>query len=150
MRPSNGTILIIVVIAGLILGGTVYWETTGQPSPLCGGCYNYNAPGCPAGPCPGREALNVDTSQVNSPTNLTLNIRNAGVAGIALVAYTVKDASGYQYSKTSWIGPYLNPNQVVAVNFVTDGSAFTFHSGSWYYVTVTSARNNLFTFTIRP
>jgi hypothetical protein len=87
---------------------------------------------------------------VNSPTNLTLNIRNAGVAGIALVAYTVKDAGGYQYSKTSWTGPYLNPNQVVAVNFVIDGSAFTFRSGSWYYVTVTTARNNLFTFTIGP
>jgi hypothetical protein len=84
-----------------------------------------------------------------SPTNLTLNIRNTGVAGIALVAYTVKDAGGYQYSKTGWTGPYLNPNQVVVVNFVIDGTAFTFHSGSWYYVTVTSARNNLFTFTIR-
>jgi len=95
--------------------------------------------------------LNMDTSQMNSPTNLTLNIRNSGVAGVALVAYTVKDEGegGYQYSKTSWTGPYLNPNQVVAVNFFIDGGAFTFHSGSWYYVTVTSAPNNLFTFSVR-
>ena len=35
--------------------------------------------------------MNMDTSQMNSPTNLTLNIRNSGVAGVALVAYTVKD-----------------------------------------------------------
>ena len=148
MRLAKGTILLVIAVCGLVLGGAVYWAATGSPSPVCGGCYNYNAPGCPVTPCPGREALNMDSFQINSPTNLTLNIRNYGSAAISLVAYNVKDASGYQYSKTNWIGPYLNPNQVVATNFVIDGSTFTFQSYSSYYVSVTSGRNNLFTFTI--
>jgi len=148
MRPSNGTILIVVILAGLILGGTLYWETTGKPSPLCGGCYNYNAPGCPVGPCPGREGLSLEASQVSSPTNLTLNIRNVGWMGISLVSYRVKDPVGNQYTKMNWTGPFWDPNQVAAVNIVIDGSAFTFRSRSTYSIVVTSARNNLFTFTI--
>ena len=148
MHLAKGTILLVVAICGLVLGGAVYWAATGSPSPICGGCYNYNALGCPVIPCPNREGLNMDSFQVDSPTNLTLNIRNTGSAAIILVAYTVKDMGGFQYSKTSWTGPTLNPNQVVATNFVIDGSTFTFQSHSSYYVTVTSTRNNLFTFTI--
>ena len=91
----------------------------------------------------------MESFQVNSPTNLTLNIRNTGSMAISLVAYAVKDMGASQYSKTNWTGPYLQPNQVMAVNFVVDGSAFTFHSGYSYYVTVTTTRNNLFTFTIQ-
>jgi|SRR2546427_3976303 len=148
MRPTTGTVLIVVIVCGLVLGGVLYWVTTGSPSPLCGGCYNYNAPGCPVSPCPGREALNVDTSQVNSPTNLTLTIRNLGSASVELVSYSVKDAAGNQYTKTNWTGPNINTNQVVTVNIVIDGSAFTFQHGYYYTILVTTARNNLFTFTI--
>ena len=148
MHLAKGTILLVVAVCGLVLGGAVYWAETGSTSPICGGCYNYNAPGCPVTPCPGREGLNLDSFQVNSPTNLTLHITNTGAESIALVAYSVKAASGYQYSKTNWTGPYLQPNQVVAINFVIDGSTFTFQSYSSYYVTVTSTRNNLFTLTI--
>lgn len=53
MRPSIGTVLIVVIVAVLILGGTLYWATTSNPSPLCGGCYSYNAPGCTVTLCPG-------------------------------------------------------------------------------------------------
>jgi hypothetical protein len=148
MRPSNGTVLIIAIMAGLILAGTLYWVTTGRPSPLCGGCYNYNAPGCPVGPCPGREGLNIESSQVNSSTNVTLSIRNTGAMGLSLVAYAVKDSIGNQYTRMNWTGPYLTPDQVVSINFMIDGTAFTFQSRNTYSVVVTSARNNLFSFTI--
>lgn len=148
MHLAKGTIVLVVAVCGLVLGGAVYWAATGSPSPLCGGCYDNNPPGCPVTPCPGREGLNMESFQVNSPTNLTLNIRNYGSVAISLVAYTVKDMGGSQYSKTNWTGPTLNPNQLVATNFVIDGSTFTFQSHSYYYVTVTSSRNNLFTFTI--
>jgi hypothetical protein len=141
-------ILIVVIVCGLILGGALYWETQGW-SPTCGPCWSSsNPPGCPVTPCPGHEALNVETSQVNSPTNVTLNIRNTGSVVLSLVSYSVKDSLSNQFTKTNWTTPYMNPNQLTAINIVIDGSAFTFQHGYSYTITVTSARNNLFTFTL--
>jgi hypothetical protein len=147
MRPSTGTILIVVIVCGLVLGGLLYWQIAGGPSPLCGGCYNYNAPGCPVGPCPGREVLNIESSQVNSPTNLTLNIRNIGVVGTSIVSYKVQYYAN-QFTKTNITEPFFMPNQVVAINVVIDGNAFTFQSGNTYSIAMTTVRNNIFTFTI--
>src|SRR6267143_6526593 len=98
MKTSN--ILLVVIVVGGVLGGLLLWETVG-PSPLCGGCYRYNAPSCPVYPCPGREGLSLDSSQLNSPTNITMNIRNSGVLGVSFVSYTVQYYSN-QYSKTNW------------------------------------------------
>jgi hypothetical protein len=149
MRPSTGTVFIVVIVAGLILGGTLYWETTGSPSPLCGGCYRYNAPGCFVTPCPGRELLGVETSQVNSPTNVTLNIRNIGEVPLSLKTYNVKDGNGNQYTKMNWTSPFVNPNQLATITIVIDGTAFTFRSGNIYTITVISTRNNQFTYSLR-
>jgi hypothetical protein len=148
VRSNRRAALILVIITGAVLSGGLYWATTLKPTLLCGGCYNYNALGCAVGPCPGREVLNLDSSQLNSSTNMTLNIRNSGAMSIMLVAYTVKDQVGNQYTKMNWTGPSWNPNQVVTVNIVTDGNAFTFQPKYTYVIEVTSARNNLFTFTI--
>ncbi len=123
------------------------WETVG-PSPLCGGCYSYNAPGCVVSPCPGQEALSVEASQANSPTNLTLTVRSVGSASVGLVSYSVKDGVGNQYTKTNWAGPTIATNTVAVINIVIDGSAFTFQSGNTYTIAVTTTRNNIFTFTI--
>ena len=123
------------------------WETVG-PSPLCGGCYRYNAPGCFVTPCPGRESLNIETSQVNSPTNLTLSVRNVGSVGITLTSYAVKDSLGNQYAKMNWTTPFTNPNQLAAINIIIDGSAFTFQSKNTYNIALTTTRNNIFTFTL--
>jgi hypothetical protein len=79
---------------------------------------------------------------------MTLKIRNSGAMGIMLVAYTVKDSIGNQYTKMNWTGPSWNPNQVATVNILIDGNAFTFQPKYTYSIEVTSARNNLFTFTI--
>jgi len=148
MRPSTGTVLVVVIVCGLVLGGVLYWETTGRPSPLCGGCYRYNVPGCIVNPCPAQEALSVEASQVNSPTNLTLNVRNLGSASVTLVSYNAKDSLGNLYTRANWPGPTLGINSLLAINIVIDGNAFTFQSKSSYTVTVTSARNNLSSFTI--
>jgi hypothetical protein len=79
---------------------------------------------------------------------MTLDIRNSGAMSVMLVAYTVKDPIGNQYTKMNWTGPSWSPNQVVIVNIMIDGSAFTFQPRNTYSIVVTSARNNLFTFTI--
>ena len=144
LKPSH--ILLVVIVVGGVLGGLLMWETIG-PSPLCGGCYRDNASWCPVTPCPGREALNVETSQINSPTNLTLNIRGLGTMSVGLAAYSVT-YNGNQYTKTNWTGPTINTNQVAAVNILIDGSAFTFQSRNTYTIAVTTMRNNIFTFTI--
>jgi len=123
------------------------WETVG-PSPLCGGCYRYNAPGCFVTPCPGRESLNIETSQVNSPTNLTLSVRNVGSGSITLTSYVVKDSLGNQYAKMNWTTPFMNPNQLAAINIIIDGTAFTFQSKNTYNIALTTMRNNIFTFTL--
>ena len=123
------------------------WETVG-PSPLCGGCYRYNAPGCFVTPCPGRESLNIETSQVNSPTNLTLSVRNVGSVGTTLISYVVKDSLGNQYAKMNWTTPFMSPNQLAAINIIIDGSAFTFQSKNTYNIALTTTRNNIFTFTL--
>ena len=145
MKPSS--ILLVVIVAGGVLGGLLMWETVG-PSPLCGGCYRYNTPGCLVTPCPGRESLNIETSQVNSPTNLTLSVRDVGSVGITLTSYIVKDSLGNQYAKVNWTTPFMNPNQLVAINIIIDGSAFTFQSKNTYNMALTTARNNTFTFTL--
>jgi hypothetical protein len=145
MKTSN--ILLVVIVVGGVLGGLLMWETVG-PSPLCGGCYRYNAPGCFVTPCPGRELLTVETSTVNSPTSLTLNIRNTGEVGISLDRYSVKDSIGNQYTKMNWTSPFVSPNQLAAFNIVIDGSAFTFQSKNTYTIALITTRNNMFTFTI--
>jgi len=99
-------------------------------------------------PFPGRELLTVETSTVNSPTNLTLNIRNTGEVGISLDRYSVKDSIGNQYTKMNWTTPLVQPNQFEAMNIVIDGSAFTFQSKNIYTIALTTTRNNIFTFTI--
>jgi hypothetical protein len=145
MKPSN--ILLVVIVVGGVLGGLLMWETIG-PSPLCGGCYRYNAPGCFVTPCPGQESLNIETSQVNSPTNVTLNIRNVGSVWMTLDAYNVKDSAGNQYARTNWSGPSFSPNSLAVVNIIIDGNAFTFQSKSTYNIALTTSRNNIFTFTM--
>ena len=147
MHPSTRSIIIVVLVCGLVLGGVLYWETTGSPSPLCGGCYHYNAPGCVVTPCPGLEALFVETSQINSPTNMTLNIRNGGAATVGIIAYKVQ-YNNNQFTNTNPTEPSIGTNQVAAINIVIDGNAFTFQSKNTYSIIVTSTRNNIFTFTI--
>ena len=42
----------------------------------------------------------------------------------------------------------MNPNQLAAINIIIDGSAFTFQPKNTYNIALTTARNNIYTFTI--
>ncbi|OLE83751.1 MAG: hypothetical protein AUF79_18170 [Crenarchaeota archaeon 13_1_20CM_2_51_8] len=92
--------------------------------------------------------MNIETSQVNSPTNLTLSVRNVGSGSITLTSYVVKDSLGNQYAKMNWTTPFMNPNQLAAINIIIDGTAFTFQSKNTYNIALTTMRNNIFTFTL--
>ncbi len=102
--------------------------------------------------------MNLDSYSFSSVTNVTLYLRNTGSANITLVTYYVKVASGDQYSRTTWLGPNISPNQVAAT-FILIGSScgssctltgppFTYTAGNSYTVLAVTARNNQLSFTI--
>jgi hypothetical protein len=97
-------------------------------------------------PCPAREALNIEGSSFDSPTNVTLNIRNSGTAAASLTAFYVKDSSGNVYSDSNWSGPTIDSNALVSVHVFIDGKAFTFQHGNAYTVTVIDSRYDAFSF----
>jgi len=101
---------------------------------------------CIHNPCP-REALTVQSYGINTPTNLTLNIFNAGASSKALIAYYVKDSTSAQYANSNWSGPNIPPAVVISVNILIDGRAFTFQTRMSYSVTIVDSTYDQFTFT---
>ena len=102
---------------------------------------------CLHNPCP-KETLSVKSYQINTPTNLTLNIINAGASPKALIAYYVKNSNGSQYANSSWPGPTVPPEIAISVNILIDGRVFTFQTGMSYTVTIVTSSYDQFTFTI--
>ncbi len=105
----------------------------------------------------GYESLNVELLYVNSPTNMTLYIRNLGSVTTTLVSYYVTDTSGDKYTLTNWNGPTINPNALGVATIligascsgcVLSGSAFTFTPGNSYGITVVTRYSNQFTFAV--
>ena len=106
-----------------------------------------------------REALSLDSSSVGV-TNATLYIRNFGTVNVTLASYYVVDASGNQWSRTSWSGPNIAPNQVAVTTvfigsacsscvYVGTAGAFTqFNSGYSYSIKFVTSKNNQFTFVV--
>ena len=92
--------------------------------------------------------------------NVTIYLRNIGGATITFVTYYVKDQYGNQIANTQWAQSQVPPNQRLTTNLLianlctpsctTTGSSFTFLSGNAYGITLVSARNSQFTFTIVP
>jgi hypothetical protein len=108
-------------------------------------------------PFTGYESINLELAYVNSPVNTTLYLRNTGTATTNLVSYYVTDSSGDDYHLASWNGPTINPNQLGIAKIligsscsgcVLTGSAFNFTAGNSYGITVVTAYNNRFTFTL--
>ena len=104
-----------------------------------------------------RESMIMEMVTFNSGTNVTLTLHNTGSSSIQLVDYSVKDTAGDQYSYTSWPGPTLAPGSVVPTNILIgsscssctlSGTAFMFAFGSSYTITIVTARNNQFSFTV--
>jgi hypothetical protein len=121
-----------------------------------------------------KESMSMESNSFISTTNMTLSLRNTGSVAISLTSYYVKDSNGYQYARLTWAtdtgpkGAATNPPVAsIAPNSLgiastpigtgagqcgssctLSGTAFTFTSGYSYTVTVVTARNNQFTFTV--
>ncbi len=106
------------------------------------------------------EVLTLTASKFNSNSNVTLTLQNAGSGSVTLQSYSVKDTTGNAWSLPNWAGPTINPGSTVPANILIGTSCnnciytgivglFTgFTLGHTYTVTVTTARNNQFSFTV--
>ncbi len=106
------------------------------------------------------EALTLNSYKFNSNTNVTLSIQNTGTTSVTLQSYAVRDLSGDAWSLTNWAGPTISPASIVPANILIGASCnnciytgivglFTqFTLGQTYIITVTTARNNQFSFTM--
>ena len=128
--------LIIAVIMIVVVGAGLSLFLGGYGSIPCGG------------PCPGKEALNLETRSVNTPTNMTLNIRNTGSVWVSLVSYSARPTSSQKYSNSTVSGLSFAPNTLLAVNIVIDGGRFTFRAGTSYTIILVTSRNYQFYFTV--
>ena len=118
-------------------------------------------------PTTGQENLSLEACTpctFASSTNVTMNIRELGTANVTLTSYFVKDPNGNQYSRVNWNTagpnqpPVIAPNQAKGILVVIGatcstscsltGTAFTFQSGYAYTVTLVTARNSQFSFTV--
>ncbi len=129
--------LIIAVIIIVVVGAGLSLLLAGRYTSIpCGG------------PCPGNEALNLETRSVNTPTNMTLNILNTGSLWVSLVSYSARPSSSQTYSNSTVAGLSFGPNTLLAVNIVIDGGRFTFQPGTSYTIMLLTSRNNQFYFTV--
>jgi hypothetical protein len=133
-------ILLSVLTIFVIVFGLILYESQRGPG-LCG---SFGAT-----PCPGREDLNIITAVVNSPKNMTVQITNTGSVAIILTSYYVRNPYSQLYANSNWSGLTAPPGRVVSANLLIDGNAFTFHSGTYYTITLITSRNNQFTFSIK-
>lgn len=129
-----------VLVAITAISANIYYQSTRTSCLPCSTCG--------AAPCPGREALNMESYRLNSSTNATLDIRNTGTASVTLIDYYVKDSTGDLYSSTNWAGPAAAPNALMQANIIIDGNAVIFQTGNTYTITVITSRNQGFTFTM--
>ncbi len=136
-----------VVLVGVAAFGTMLTLAEQPTSCPCNGSSDPWYP-CVHNPCPLMVTLNLDSYHFNTPTNLTLNVRNNGAVSVVFIAYYVKDSSGTQYSNSTWPGPSIPPAAAISSNIVIDGTAFTFQKGYSYTVTVVTSRNYQFSFSI--
>ena len=123
VRVAIVVLLSILVVFVAFIGVIVYTGTVG-----CGAFGR--------GPCPQMVILTIDSHTLNSPTNVTLNIRNSGSAAVTLTSYYVKNTSGEVYASSNWSGPTLPANAITPVNILIDGTAFTFQARYSYNVIV--------------
>ena len=133
-----------VVLVGVAAFGTIL---AFSEQPTACPCNSSSSAICIHNPCP-KETLTVQSYWINTPTNLTLNILNAGASPKALIAYYVKDSNGAQCANGNWSGPTLPPAIAISVNILIDGRAFTFQTGMSYTVTIVESTYDQFTFTM--
>ncbi len=136
------TIIVVSIVCMVLFEAALFWAAS-QPN-LLGSCSILTPPGCgaPLG------ILNMETFRVNSPTNMTLNIRNIGRGTTTLVSYNVKDQPGNTFALPNWSGPTIESGELASVNILIDGQVFTFQPGSTYMIEILTSENNYFSFQI--
>src|SRR5438309_216920 len=114
----------------------------------------------PIVPPPVVESLKLSTYQFNNSTSLSLTLQNNGNTSVTLQSYVVRDASGNTWSLSNFAGPVITPNGfgtaiiLIGANCPRcvhggiPGLFFQFTSGQSYTVTVTTTRNNQFSFPV--
>jgi len=106
------------------------------------------------------ESLILNGHHFDNSTSLTLSLQNTGNGTITLQSYVIRDSSGDAWSLTNWSGPVIDMSMSGSANILIGSSCpsciytgitglfFQFQSGQTYTVTVTTSRNNQFTFTV--
>jgi hypothetical protein len=106
------------------------------------------------------EGLKLNSYTFNNGTMLTLALQNTGNGSITITSYVIRDSSGDAWSQTNYSGPSIAVNSAGTAIILIGSSCpsctytgitglfFTFQHGQSYTVTVTTARNNQFTFTV--
>ena len=106
------------------------------------------------------ESLKLSTYQFINGTSLSLILQNTGNTTVTIQSYVVRDSSGNTWSLSNFPGPVIIPNGfgtaiiLIGANCPScvyggiPGLFFQFTVGQSYTVTVTTTRNNQFSFTI--
>ncbi len=109
---------------------------------------------------PAPESLSLTGFSNNSPTSLTLYLRNNGNTPITLQSYNVTDISGDVWTLANWAGPTISPASTSSAVILIGSSCNTctyngitglfsqFVSGHTYLITVITKLNTQIKFTI--
>ncbi len=148
-RWSHNTKLATVIIFSVlgiltVVFGLIYYH----PPPSSNS--NWICPSFGLGPCYPRETLSMESLQTNSPTNMTLQLRNTSSVSIAICYYFVEDTTGQQYKSniSSSCGPSMGPSTAVSFNVLIGAKLFTFNTGSTYTIILVTTRNNAISFSV--
>jgi hypothetical protein len=114
----------------------------------------------PIVPPPVVESLKLTGYQFINGTSLSLILQNTGNSSVTIQSYVVRDSSGNTWSLSNFAGPVIIPNgfgtAIILIGANCPGCVyggipglfFQFTAGQSYTVTVTTARNNQFPFTV--
>src|SRR6059058_565616 len=108
----------------------------------------------------GENPLTITSGGAASSTLAITTSTNTGKGTITLQSYVIRDSSGNAWSLSSWIGPSIEVNAVGSANIMIGASCpgciyngiaglfLQYQQGQTYTVTVTTSRDNQFTFTV--
>jgi hypothetical protein len=114
----------------------------------------------PIVPPPVIESLTLTGHQFLNGTSLSLILQNTGNTTVTIQSYVVRDSSGNTWILSNFAGPVIIPNgfgtAIILIGANCPGCVyrgipglfFQFTAGQSYTVTVTTARNNQFPFTV--
>jgi hypothetical protein len=114
----------------------------------------------PIVPPPVIESLKLTGYQFINGTSLSLILQNTGNTTVTIQSYVVRDSSGNTWSLSNFAGPVIIPNgfgtAIILIGANCPGCVyggipglfFQFTVGQSYTVTVTTTRNNQFSFTV--